>query len=105
MLPKRQRLVASEVREVLKRGRGRRGNCLSMKLISTTTPLRVSVVVPKLVAKKAVDRNRLRRAIYRALAPLSGTGLAIVFVHKVPAEPLTPAFRAELGQLLPSAVH
>ena len=105
MLPKRQRLVAVEVREVLKRGRSTRGSCLSIKHLSTSSPLRVSVVVPKSVAKQAVERNRIRRAAYRALAPLSGSGIAVVFVHKVPPEPITPAFRFELSQLLKRAIH
>ncbi len=105
MLPKRQRLVSAEVREVLTRGRSRRGTYVSIKRIPTNEPLRVSVVVAKAVAKKAVDRNRLRRACYRALSPLSGTGRAVVFVIKVPPGALTPTFRTELGQLFAGAVH
>ena len=100
MLPKWQRLSTPHVREVLAKGRSRRAVCLSYKYVNLDTFLRVSVVVPKSTAKTATERNRLRRAVYRALAPLSGKGHGIIFVHKVPEGALTPAFKKEVVTLL-----
>lgn len=81
-------------------GRSSRASLLSAKYIASKAPLRAAVVVSKKVAKKAVDRNRLRRAVYRALASVSGTGDIVVFVQKVPQGHLAPAFSEELVLLL-----
>lgn len=100
MLPKRRRLSAREVKDVMAVGRSRRAGLLSAKYIIGGTPLRASAVVSKKVAKKAVERNRLRRALYRALATYGGTGTAVIFIQKVPTDPLTPAFAHDLVVLL-----
>jgi len=100
MLPKSRRLVAAEVREVLRKGRSHKAQTLSFKRIPGPDPLRVAVVVPKSVAKKATVRNRIRRAVYRALTTLSGTGMGVVFVHKVPHPPLQAALLEELAILV-----
>lgn len=81
-------------------GRSRRAGLLSAKYIGGGSPLRASAVVSKKVAKGAVERNRLRRALYRALVAYGGTGTAVIFVQKVPADPLTPAFANDLVVLL-----
>ena len=102
MLRKHARLRAAEVREVLAKGRGKRGEFLSLKLFSASGPFRAAAVVSKKVAKTAVGRNRLRRALYGALRetslPLSGH--AILFVQRIPATPLRPAFKEEIKKLL-----
>lgn len=100
MLPKGRRLTAEEVRTVLSQGRSSRAGSLSMKHLSTKDPLKVAAVVSKSVAKKAVTRNSLRRALYRALVPFSGEGQAVVFVRAIPKPPLTLAFSRDLAQLL-----
>ena len=102
MLAKSRRLRAAEVREVLARGRGRRGQALSSKVLQTAEPFRCAVVVSKKIAKTAVQRNRLRRAVYRALAEASlpHTGHAILFVQSVPKTDLTRVFSTELTTLL-----
>jgi len=100
MLPKRQRLVAAEVRQVLRKGRSNRATFLSYKHLMGPEALRVAVVVSKSVAKKATERNRIRRAVYRTLAPLSGTGMGVVFVQKIPPSPITEVFESELALLL-----
>lgn len=70
MLPKRARMSAIEVREVIKTGRSARVASLSAKYQASTTP-KVAVVISKKVASGAVERNRLRRMVYRSLpAPL-----------------------------------
>lgn len=81
-------------------GRSRRASLLSAKYVSGSHTLRASAVVSKKVAKGAVERNRLRRALYRALVAYEGTGTAVIFVQKVPANPLTPAFFHDLVVLL-----
>jgi ribonuclease P protein component len=100
MLPKRRRLSAREVKEVMTAGRSRRASLLSAKYSPNNGVLRASAVVSKKVAKKAVERNRLRRALYRALAAYEGTGTAVIFIQKVPPDPLTPAFARDLVVLL-----
>ncbi len=100
MLPKRRRLSAREVKDVMAKGRSLRASLLSAKYISGGSLLRASAVVSKKVAKKAVERNRLRRALYRALATHGGTGTAVIFIQKIPADPLTPAFARDLVVLL-----
>ena len=92
---------------MLKSGRSRRGTYLSIKFLRTDSPLKTSAVVSKSVARKAVDRNRLRRLVYRALDAavykqpgFVGTGRAVVFVQKIPqnTEPL-PVFEEEVALL------
>ena len=102
MLPKARRLTSAEVREVLKSGRSKRAEYLSMKYIAQPTALRASVVVSKAVAKGAVERNRLRRALYHALSPIVGSGTAVIFVQKKPKKPLQPAFAEDLQMLFPA---
>lgn len=102
MLPKRRRLSAREVKEVLSRGQRRRTSLLSAQYIAGTNPLRASAVVSSKVAKKATERNRLRRALYRALETYQGTGTAVIFIQKIPPAPLAPAFAKDLVVLLTS---
>jgi ribonuclease P protein component len=95
MLPKQSRLTAGEVREVIAHGRSVRASVLSAKFVPAKQ-LRASVVVSKKVAKQAVERNRLRRAVYRALEKVKAEGIYVVFVQKIPKDPLTPAFFDDL---------
>lgn len=82
MLPKTNRLSASEVREILKSGRSVRSATLSAKYLPSTRP-RAAVVVSIKVAKSAVMRNKLRRAAYDALRPVLPAGKSVVlFLHK-----------------------
>lgn len=100
MLPKARRLTSPEVKAVLARGRSRRAVHLSMKYLASPTPLKTSVIVPKSVAKRAVERNRLRRAVYRTLTPHSGAGNAIIFVQKKPQEPMSAVFAEDVAVLM-----
>lgn len=106
MLPKKRRLSSAEVREVLARGKSIRGSVLSAKYVENKGPFRASAVASKAVAKRAVDRNRLRRALYQALATLP-PGLAgalsntkiVFFIRSVP-DPLTPALREDIKGII-----
>ena len=102
MLPKRARLTAVEVKEVLARGRGRRGAMLSVKIQEAPPPFRCAVVVSKKVARSAVKRNQLRRAVYRALGSISlpPAGRAILFVQSVPQSHAATAFTSDIKKLL-----
>ena len=90
------------VKKVLAEGRGRRGTLLSLKLQAAPGPFRCAVVVPKKVAQSAVMRNRVRRALYRALRGVSlpPSGHAILFVQALPKENALAAFTSELKTLL-----
>lgn len=83
MLKKSKRLSAAEVKEVLKRGRSMRVGAYVAKLLPSSTPLRVAVIIPKKAAPKATTRNTLRRAAYRNLKtlPLPEKGLLALFVR------------------------
>jgi ribonuclease P protein component len=100
MLAKHRRLRASEVRDIIAHGRPARANLLSLKFIAAPSPLRAAVVVSKKTAKTAVLRNATRRAVYRALHSIDARGVAVIFVHKIPDVPRTPAFLQELMLLL-----
>jgi ribonuclease P protein component len=87
---------------VLARGRGRHSATLSLKLLAGEAPFRCAVVVSKKVAKTAVARNRVRRAVYRALnqTSLPPTGHAILFVQSIPKTDMAAVFASELKKLL-----
>ena len=108
MLKKSKRLRSAEVDEVMKPGssavRSIRSAHLQVKYVSTEAPLRSAAVVPKSLARKAVARNNLRRALYRALAGSNTQNLqgnAVFFVRVVPKNKSGATFGEELTQLLP----
>jgi ribonuclease P protein component len=76
MIPSSCRLRTNEVEEVLKRGRGLpSGTYLSAKIFhpegKSSATIRSAVVVSKKVAKTAVVRNRVRRAVYDSIRAAS----------------------------------
>ncbi|MEK7108946.1 MAG: ribonuclease P protein component [Patescibacteria group bacterium] len=85
MLPKKKRLSAAEVREVLARGKSLRVGPYAGKFLDGRTPLGLAVIVSKKVAPKAVVRNRLRRKVYRELKQLTlpSKGSLALFVRTV----------------------
>jgi ribonuclease P protein component len=106
MLPKKRRLTSAEVREVIARGVNVRGSIVSLKYLVNKGVFKVSVVAPKSVAKRAVDRNRLRRVLYGVIRELSKEnpnlfpqGLLVFFVRSTPS-PLTPALRADISAII-----
>jgi ribonuclease P protein component len=102
MLRQNKRLSAALVREVLARGRGRKGEVLSVKVLPAFSPFRCAVVVSKKVAKTAVMRNKLRRSVYRALegSSLPPSGYAILFVQVIPKDHMTKMFLLDIKKLL-----
>ena len=107
MLPKASRLTSGDVEEVLKKGRSiaislpqGKNSHISGRFLSKSGDFKVAAVAPKSTAKSAVVRNRLRRAVYRAVAGLptpKRPGIAIFFVRSIPKGPLTPAFAEEIS--------
>jgi RNase P protein component len=83
MFKKKRRLNAREVREVLKRGRSMRVGPYQAKFLSSETPLKVAVIVPKKGAPKATTRTTLKRRAFLALEtlPLPAEGALAVFVR------------------------
>ena len=110
MLPKSSRLSSREVEEVLKKGvslhispQKGRNSLISARFLATGGSFKAAAVAPKAVAKSAVVRNRLRRAVYRAIAGFpvpKRQGTAVFFVRSIPKGPLTPAFAQEIGPFL-----
>lgn len=87
MLPKKARLTAAEVREILKSGRSVRSGALSAKY-KTAPHAKAAVVVSIKVAKSAVERNRLRRSAYLALRASMPKDVHVVFfLHKPELDP------------------
>lgn len=102
MLPKRRRLTATLVQEAIAQGvRSRQGH-ISIKYLANKGPFGAAVVVRKALVRSAVGRNRIRRAVYRALSGLPSPkgGKIVVFVERVPEGQLSPAFAADLARLL-----
>ena len=85
MLPKKSRLTAAQVKEVLARGRALRAGGYTGKYLEGTAPLRMAVIVPKRLVRTAVARNRLRRAAYAEVPslPLPKTGSLALFARPV----------------------
>lgn len=84
MLPKRLRLSAAEVKEVLAKGKSLKIGPYSGKLLEGRAPLGVAVIVSKKVARKATARNTLRRKAYKDLEHLTlpASGSLVLFVRK-----------------------
>ncbi len=71
MLPKSQRLISSEVEEVMSKGQSIFGEFFLVKFLkSKGGDLKISAISPKKVFPTAVERNRVRRRIYSALSPI-----------------------------------
>lgn len=87
MLPKDRRIDRRLFNDVFARGVFFDGKYVSGKItpLASDTPTKFACVVPKKVFAKAVDRNRLRRQLYRAIASLLdrvGPGSAIILIAK-----------------------
>lgn len=79
-------MSATEVREVMKTGRSARVPSLSAKYVASPTP-KVAVVISKKVAPGAVERNRLRRMVYRSLPTPLPKARVVLFVQSASLTP------------------
>lgn len=81
MLPADKRLNRKEIEEVLKKGKTLSSSFFRVKYLGEQETFKAGPVVSKKVAKTAVERNTLRRAIYETVGgfepKLSNKHLAI----------------------------
>ncbi len=98
MLPRSRRLRSKEVRSIIATGQSVRTHYTSMKFVPTAGFFRAAVVVSKKIAKTAVLRNKLRRAMYTSLRTINQPRniSAVFFVHSIPPKPLTLSFFEDL---------
>lgn len=89
MLNKREKLSASEVRAILKKGRAVRTAHVLAKY-KTAGSRKAAVVISKKIARSAVERNRLRRALYRALRQKLPARIHAVFLVQKKTDDFTP---------------
>jgi|SRR3989344_6203080 len=82
MLSKRERLSARDISS-LSIGKSVFGAHISLRYVFTSTK-KFSVSVSKKVAKRAVDRNRIRRRVYSVLRDVKGDVKKSVFVMIMP---------------------
>ena len=86
MIPKKQKLNRANFNKVLAKSKKIEGENFSLRVryVEKSEKSRYSVVVSSKTAKKAVDRNRLKRQVYEILAknaPKTGI-FGIVYVKK-----------------------
>jgi ribonuclease P protein component len=86
MLPKQNRLPRTAFSMVLKTGFRIHSPDITCVSVKTTDPVsRFAVVVSKKIAKRAVDRNRIKRLVREAihhLLPAMKSGFDCVFITK-----------------------
>src|SRR3954469_15354260 len=86
MPPKSARMSASQVRATIKNGRSARVAGLSLKY-EPAPKAQVAAVVNKKVAPGAVERNRLRRLLYRSLPSPLPPARMVFFVQSATFDP------------------
>ena len=94
MLPRPLRLSRTEIKQVLKEGRSWVGKVMSARLrpVEKTTPSKFALVVSNQVAKKASDRQQLKRHLRHIIRQLSSSiqpGYHIIIFTKPLARSLT----------------
>ncbi|MDP3962817.1 MAG: ribonuclease P protein component [bacterium] len=88
MLPSSKRLTTALFKKTIDNGRSAHSQLFILKLIKEGGPSRFSVSVSKKVAKKAVERNKIRRRAYSAISsfyPAIKHGIHGVVIAKNPA--------------------
>lgn len=86
MLSKKNRLSRYQIQKVIKKGRRFNFGFFSFKILANQLDsARFAVVVPKSLAKKATDRNRLRRIIFEELGHFLKINLDVmVKLYQIP---------------------
>ncbi|TSC69133.1 MAG: hypothetical protein G01um101456_332 [Parcubacteria group bacterium Gr01-1014_56] len=111
MLPKKRRLTARQVREVISLGRGIKGSSVSLKYLARPGFFGAAVVAPKALARRATDRNRIRRTVYRTLSSLplkerkALEGVLVVFFIRSVPSPLLPTLKSDIADILIKLPH
>ncbi len=81
MLPRRQRLSRAGFEGARAYTRKTTPHFV-VSFSSTPHPAQAGVVVSKAVARRAVDRHRLRRRVYSALHPFVAQGISVLVLAK-----------------------
>ena len=97
MLAKLHRLSRAQFLDFFKSGKRRHSDVATVVCAPYPT-FHASVVVSKKVAKKAVDRNKIRRQIYTQLSVVKKQGGSGVFIVLVKPAFMTLARKDALGQ-------
>jgi len=96
MLAKKFRLTRKQVNIVYRKGKSTSLGIISIKAYANKLEYsRFSVIIPKSLIKKVVERNRLRRIIFEELnkGPKTKAGDYLIRLHKVIPE---EALRAQI---------
>jgi len=103
-LPKKNRISKELFRELFPKGRGAHSRVVLLKIVPINEKdTRFAFVVPSKTAKKAVDRNKLKRRaryITAKLLPFIKTGVAVIVFFKKGAEKLNfKELEKEIGDI------
>lgn len=83
MLKRSFRLRKYEVERLRRKGESLRSPNFNIKILTNqTNHFRAAIVIPKRIIAKAVERNRLKRKIAEAIAPLNFGNLDIILTLK-----------------------
>ena len=101
MLAKARRLSAKQVQAVLRSGLRARSPLLSCRFVGAREgESAFAAVVPLRIAGAVVKRNKLRRALYDAIASAPKPPVkAVVMLEKNPTGELAPSLRADIVDL------
>lgn len=107
MLPKKKRIAKNVFNGVLKAGKSAFSPYMTLRYTATSGQSRFAAVVPKAVAKKAVERNHIRRRIYESVKSVEKSvifGYSCVFFAKKEIVSLTFAeLEKQVADLLTKA--
>lgn len=78
MLPRSQRLDQKQFDIVMEKGRVFNSPLFLMRIVTGQADTRLSAVTPQKMSKKATERNRIRRAMYEALASVGVSNIASI---------------------------
>lgn len=103
MLAKKYRLSKSQIERLYKRGKSFREDFLLVRFVCNNIDHgRFAVIVPKVVAAKASDRNRLKRktfALIEKIKPLRNIDIGLTFKAKVEEAKIEPALLKILARM------
>jgi ribonuclease P protein component len=81
MLPKNKRVTKELFQKIMRTGRSLSSPLFVLRYIDSDMS-QYAFVAPKNVAKKAVDRNKLRRIGYSAIFPYLSNNMSGIFFYK-----------------------
>jgi ribonuclease P protein component len=104
MLPKKNLLAKNLIEKVLRQGKSIRGRNISLKyLVIPGKPAAFAFIISSKVAKRAVDRNKLKRRgraiVFKLLPQIKEGCLSLIFFEKGSIKMSFPELMAEMTQL------